>query len=83
VYTGWRYKDDGATRRIKKAALAIMLFVGISVPSLGDVVGQRELDELLARRGQVNEQLRASVDEQSKAWGGAVIRVEIKDLETF
>ncbi len=68
---------------IKKAALAIMLFVGISVLSLGDVVGQRELDELLARRGPVNEQLRASVDEQSKAWGGAVIRVEIKDLETF
>ena len=60
-----------------------MLFVGISVLSLGDVVGQRELDELQAQRGQVNEQLRASVDEQSKAWGVAVIRVEIKDLETF
>ena len=49
-----------------------MLFVGIFVLSLGDVVGQRELDEL-----------RASVDEQSEAWGVAVIRVEIKDLETF
>ncbi len=55
----------------------------VAQTSLGDVVGQRKLDELLARRGQVNEQLRASVDEQSEAWGVAVIRVEIKNLETF
>ena len=53
----------------------------VAQTSLGDVVGQRELDELLARRGQVNEQLRASVDEQTEAWGVRVSRVEIKDLE--
>jgi regulator of protease activity HflC (stomatin/prohibitin superfamily) len=48
---------------------------------LDNLIGQHELDELLARREQVNEQLRGNVDEQSRAWGVEVSRVEIKDLE--
>jgi regulator of protease activity HflC (stomatin/prohibitin superfamily) len=48
--------------------------------SLGDVIGQRELDELLARRDQVNEQMQAIIDEQTASWGVKVGRVEIKDV---
>jgi len=45
--------------------------------SLGDVVGQRGRDELLAQREQVNAQLQALVDQQASAWGVRVIHAEI------
>jgi regulator of protease activity HflC (stomatin/prohibitin superfamily) len=53
----------------------------ISQTTLRSVVGQFELDELLAKRDKINEKLQAIVDEQTDPWGVKVSTVEVKDLE--
>lgn len=53
----------------------------IAQTSLRSVVGQRELDELLANREEVNQDLQHIIDEQTDPWGIKVSIVEIKDVE--
>ena len=53
----------------------------IAQTSLRSVVGQRELDELLANREEVNQHLQQIIDEQTDPWGVKVSIVEIKDVE--
>ena len=53
----------------------------IAQTSLRSVVGQRELDELLAQREDVNHDLQHIIDEQTDPWGVKVSIVEIKDVE--
>lgn len=48
--------------------------------TLLSVLGQVELDELLADRKKVNEILRAIIDERTDFWGIDVSAVEIKDV---
>ncbi|MFQ5857678.1 MAG: SPFH domain-containing protein [Anaerolineae bacterium] len=49
--------------------------------SLRNVIGQSELDELLAHREQVNAKLQQIIDEQTEPWGIKVSLVEVKDVE--
>jgi regulator of protease activity HflC (stomatin/prohibitin superfamily) len=49
--------------------------------SVRNVIGQSELDELLAHREQVNEKLQRIIDEQTEPWGIKVSLVEVKDVE--
>ena len=49
--------------------------------SLRSVIGQSELDELLAEREQINEIVRQIIDEGTDAWGIDVTGVEIKDID--
>ncbi|MCZ7545002.1 MAG: slipin family protein [Anaerolineae bacterium] len=53
----------------------------IAQTSLRSVIGQVELDELLAHRERVNEDLQRIIDEQTEPWGVKVSIVEIKDVE--
>lgn len=53
----------------------------IAQTTLRSVLGQSELDELLAQRDQINQQLQQIIDEQTEPWGIKVGIVEIKDLE--
>ena len=53
----------------------------ISQTTLRSVVGQVELDELLARREAINERLQKIIDEQTEPWGIKVTIVEVKDVE--
>ena len=53
----------------------------IAQTSLRNVIGQSELDELLAHREMINEQLAGIIDEQTEPWGVKVSIVEIKDVE--
>ncbi len=53
----------------------------IAQTTLRSVVGQVELDELLARRESINERLQRIIDEQTEPWGVKVTIVEIKDVE--
>jgi regulator of protease activity HflC (stomatin/prohibitin superfamily) len=49
--------------------------------SLRSIIGQSEMDQLLAERDQVNRQLREIIDEPTEGpWGIRVERVEIKDV---
>lgn len=53
----------------------------IAQTTLRNVIGQSELDELLAHREKINEQLQKIIDEQTEPWGIKVSLVEVKDVE--
>lgn len=55
--------------------------IQIAQTTLRSVVGQVELDELLARREAINEKLQKIIDEQTEPWGVKVTIVEVKDVE--
>jgi regulator of protease activity HflC (stomatin/prohibitin superfamily) len=53
----------------------------IAQTTLRSVVGQVELDELLAKREVINQKLQQIIDEQTEPWGIKVTIVEVKDVE--
>jgi regulator of protease activity HflC (stomatin/prohibitin superfamily) len=53
----------------------------ISQTTLRNVLGQSELDELLASREKLNQILQKIIDEHTGPWGVKVSTVEIKDVE--
>ncbi len=53
----------------------------IAQTTLRNVIGQSELDELLAHREKINNQLQVIIDEQTEPWGIKVTLVEVKDVE--
>ena len=53
----------------------------ISQTTLRSVIGQSELDELLAHREKINQTLQRIIDEQTDPWGVKVSIVEIKEVE--
>ena len=53
----------------------------IAQTTLRSVLGQVELDDLLANRESVNNRLQHIIDEQTDAWGVKVTSVEVRDVE--
>ncbi len=53
----------------------------ISQTSLRSILGQSELDELLAEREKINTKLQDVIDAQTDPWGIKVSTVEVKDVE--
>jgi regulator of protease activity HflC (stomatin/prohibitin superfamily) len=53
----------------------------ISQTTLRNVLGQSELDELLAQREKLNQTLQSIIDEHTDPWGVKVSTVEIKEVE--
>jgi regulator of protease activity HflC (stomatin/prohibitin superfamily) len=54
--------------------------VGIATTTLRAVVGDIELDEVLAKREYINSVLRAKLDEVTARWGVKVTAVEIREI---
>lgn len=52
----------------------------IAQTTLRSVLGQSDLDELLAHRDRINQRLREIIDSQTEPWGVMVNIVEIKDV---
>jgi regulator of protease activity HflC (stomatin/prohibitin superfamily) len=53
----------------------------IAQTTLRSVLGQVDLDSLLAERDQINDRLQSIIDEQTHPWGVKVSVVEVKDVE--
>ncbi len=53
----------------------------IAQTTLRNVIGQVELDELLAEREKINNRLQQIIDEATEPWGIKVSIVEVKDVE--
>ncbi len=49
--------------------------------TLRSVLGQAELDELLAEREKINHELQSMIDHQTDPWGIKVASVEVKDVD--
>ncbi len=55
--------------------------IQLALTTLRSVLGQSELDELLAHRDQINLRLREIIDEQTEEpWGIRAVLVEVKDV---
>ena len=55
--------------------------VQIAQTTLRNVLGQSDLDDLLAEREKINQRLQVIIDEHTARWGVKVTAVEIKDVE--
>ena len=53
----------------------------ISQTTLRSVLGQRDLDDLLTNRDEINNELQSIIDGQTDPWGIKVSAVEVKDVE--
>jgi len=53
----------------------------IAQTTLRSVLGRADLDQLLAQRDRLNDDLQKIIDEQTEPWGIKVSTVEIKDVE--
>jgi regulator of protease activity HflC (stomatin/prohibitin superfamily) len=55
--------------------------LNIAATTLRAVIGDIELDDVLAKREQINDVLRMKLDEVTERWGLKVTRVEIREVE--
>jgi len=53
----------------------------LSQTTLRSVIGQSELDDLLAEREKINEQLQQIIDMQTEPWGLKISNVEVKHID--
>lgn len=53
----------------------------ISQTTLRSVLGQSQLDDLLAKRDELNAQLQKIIDDQTEPWGIKVTTVEVKNVD--
>ena len=68
---------DAAVIRVENYLKATSL---VSQTTLRSVLGQAELDELLAQRDKINMTLQEIIDRQTDPWGIKVTAVEVKDV---
>jgi regulator of protease activity HflC (stomatin/prohibitin superfamily) len=64
-----------------KIANHLMATSLIAQTTLRNILGQHELDEILAEREKIGQALQRIIDEATDAWGVKVSTVEIKDIE--
>jgi regulator of protease activity HflC (stomatin/prohibitin superfamily) len=69
---------DDAVIKIANHFMATSLY---AQTSLRNILGQHELDEILAQREKIGQSLQVIIDEATDAWGVKVSAVEIKDIE--
>lgn len=53
----------------------------LSQTTLRSVLGQHDLDDMLAERDQLNDDIQSILDKQTEAWGVKVANVEIKHVD--
>src|SRR5215469_6288323 len=53
----------------------------IAQTTLRSILGQSDLDHLLAERDKINAELQQVIDQQTDAWGVKVTSVEVRDVE--
>jgi regulator of protease activity HflC (stomatin/prohibitin superfamily) len=53
----------------------------VSQTTLRSILGQAELDELLAERDKINRRLQEVIDQQTDPWGVKVLTVEVKHVD--
>jgi regulator of protease activity HflC (stomatin/prohibitin superfamily) len=74
----WRIVDP------YRSIVEVQIFEGalqnIATTTLRAVIGDILLDDVLSKREQINEVLRAKMDEVTERWGGKVTTVEIREI---
>lgn len=71
------FDPNAAITKVENYVLSTNL---LSQTTLRDILGQVELDDILTKREMLNQQLQASLDVPTDAWGIKVTAVVIKDV---
>jgi regulator of protease activity HflC (stomatin/prohibitin superfamily) len=71
-------KPEDAVLNVEQYIRATSL---LSQTTLRNVVGQSDLEDLLAHRDKVNEKLQTLIDEGTEPWGIKVSMVEVRDVQ--
>jgi regulator of protease activity HflC (stomatin/prohibitin superfamily) len=71
-------KPEDAVLNVEQYIRATSL---LSQTTLRNVVGQSDLEDLLAHRDKVNEKLQVLIDEGTEPWGIKVSMVEVRDVQ--
>ncbi len=74
----WRIVDP--LKSVVQVAYFAGALQGVATTTLRAVIGDIMLDEVLSKREQINEILRAKLDEVTERWGGKVTTVEIREI---
>jgi regulator of protease activity HflC (stomatin/prohibitin superfamily) len=74
------YKVTDASQSVVQVQHFEGASIGIATTTLRAVVGDIPLDELLAKREQINQVLRTKLDEVTERWGIKVTNVEIREI---
>jgi regulator of protease activity HflC (stomatin/prohibitin superfamily) len=71
-------KPEDAVLNVEQYIRATSL---LSQTTLRNVVGQSDLEDLLAHRDKINERLQSLIDEGTEPWGIKVSMVEVRDVQ--
>jgi regulator of protease activity HflC (stomatin/prohibitin superfamily) len=52
----------------------------LAATTLRSILGKMDLDDILAKRAEINEEIRGILDERTEQWGVEITAVEIKDI---
>jgi regulator of protease activity HflC (stomatin/prohibitin superfamily) len=74
----WRIADP--LKSVVNVAFFAGALQGVATTTLRAVIGDILLDDVLSKREQINEVLRAKLDETTERWGGKVTTVEIREI---
>ncbi len=74
------YKVIDATKAILNVEDYYYAMSQLAQTTMRNIVGEVELDELLASREKISERIRSTVDLASDEWGIKVVNVELKDI---
>ncbi|MFM2414567.1 MAG: hypothetical protein RI911_260 [Candidatus Parcubacteria bacterium] len=74
------YKVSNAEKAILEVEDFFYAMSQLAQTTMRNVVGQVELDELLASRDKISDKIKGIVDESSESWGITVSNVELKDV---
>jgi len=76
----YRIKEDQVERAVLNVRNLDYAMTQFALTTMRNIVGQFELDELLAKREEAASKIKEIVDEKSDAWGVDVLSVELKDI---
>jgi regulator of protease activity HflC (stomatin/prohibitin superfamily) len=75
------FRVIGAARAIVDVENYLFATSQLSQTTLRSILGQSELDDLLAQRDKINQQLQVIIDEHTERWGIKVANVEVKQID--
>lgn len=76
----YRIKEDQVEKSVLNVRNLDYAMAQFALTTMRNIVGQFELDELLANREEAATKIKAIVDDKSNAWGVDVLSVELKDI---
>lgn len=76
----YRIKEERVERAILNVRYLDYAMAQFAQTTMRNIVGQFELDELLAKREEASNKIKEIVDEKSNSWGVDVLSVELKDI---